>query len=373
MKEYDVFSAVVIQPELTMVKERKQLKQNLNRYLEILDTAVSCSTPTAAAPAELGKYESWAPVKLVCFPEFFLQGWTVKLDLKTQIKEMTIEIPGEETYALAKKAKEYGIYINGCALEYDSDWPDRILNCNFIIDPRGEIIHKYHKFVPAIHFELSLSPHDMYDMYVEKYGKGKSILQTFFPVTETEIGKLGTLTCMDGHYPEHWRALAMNGAEIILRHTSLEPMISPPMETWEVENRGGAWANTVYVVSANIGTHLSDEVVKFEHAGHSMIIDYNGVILALADYPGETMISSTICLDHLRRRRADPSRNFLTQLRTDVLREIYKEQIYPKNLFLKEPVQSFAEVYKRDARTLGIIDKFFEKGIFTKPRYLREK
>lgn len=109
--------------------------------------------------------------------------------------------------------------------------------------------------------------------------------------------------------------------------------------------------NTVYVVSANIGTHITDEAVKFECAGHSMIVDYHGVVLAQTDYPGETMISATICLDHLRRRRTDPSRNFLTQLRTDVLREVYKEPIYPKNLFLKEAVKSFAEIEKRDART----------------------
>ena len=56
-------------------------------------------------------------------------------------------------------------------------------------------------------------------------------LDTFFPVVDTRIGKLGTLICMDGNFPENARALALNGAEIIIRPTAYpEPFVSFPLD-----------------------------------------------------------------------------------------------------------------------------------------------
>jgi hypothetical protein len=66
---------------------------------------------------------------------------------------------------------------------------------------------------PAAHWELSISPHDIYERYVEKHGDS---LSAFFPVTETEIGKIGTNICMDGHFPESARALGVQGAEVVI-------------------------------------------------------------------------------------------------------------------------------------------------------------
>ena len=119
---------------------------------------------------------------LVAFPEFFLQGWTPSADLEKHEKDILIEIPGPEVAKLGEKAKEKGIYIAGAALEHDSNFPKVIFNCAFLIGPSGEVIHKHHKFTPASHFELSTSPFDVFDKYMDLYGRGKSVLDTFFPV-----------------------------------------------------------------------------------------------------------------------------------------------------------------------------------------------
>lgn len=38
METIDVYSAVVIQPEIKMATRRKQISENLDRYIELLET-----------------------------------------------------------------------------------------------------------------------------------------------------------------------------------------------------------------------------------------------------------------------------------------------------------------------------------------------
>ena len=114
---------------------------------------------------------------------------------------MLIELPGPETRASGRRRPgSIDVYIAGCALERDPEWEadGYFFNTHFIIAPTGEIIHKYRKITTATHYELSLSPHDIYSRWIERYGDS---LASFLPVTETEIGRIGTITCMDGHFP----------------------------------------------------------------------------------------------------------------------------------------------------------------------------
>ncbi len=100
-----------------------------------------------------------------------------------------------------------------------------------------------------------------------------------------------------------------------------------------------------------------------------MIVDPEGVIIASCPYPGESMTSAVIRLDHLRRRRMDPSRNLISLLRTEVYREMYDKAIYPKNLYAHREGQarSFAEIQKRDTQYLKVINQLIEDGVYTRP------
>ncbi|MFI4986085.1 MAG: nitrilase-related carbon-nitrogen hydrolase [Alphaproteobacteria bacterium] len=365
MDTIDLYTAVVVQSEPHVVYKRKDLEINLGRALEILDSTLY-SAPNAKAPAMLVNYEPYAPIKLVAFPEDFLQGFTMKADRRTHVEEIAIKIPGPETDRLAKRARELKIYLYGCALEVLPQWPETIFNCAFIIGPTGEIIHKFHKFSPAIHYELSTSPWEVLDEYLEVFGKGKTMLETFFPVTETEIGKLGTIICNDGYHPEYFRAVAMNGAEVIIRPALAEPGVT---RGWfEITNRAGALSTLCYVVAPNMGGVVGPEAVRHIQAGDSMIVDYDGQLIGRFPYPGEGIASATIRLDHLRQRRTDPSRNFPTLLKAEVLREIYAQPIYPPNRFREDAVTTFRDLYKKDTRQLGVIDEFMRRGIYTPPR-----
>jgi predicted amidohydrolase len=84
----------------------------------------------------------------------------------------------------------------------------------FILDPRGEVILQHYKVSPLFPVEHSICPHDVYDWWVQKYGR---TLQAYWPVVDTDIGRLGIMMAREGSYPENARALALNGAEVVYR------------------------------------------------------------------------------------------------------------------------------------------------------------
>jgi hypothetical protein len=88
------------------------------------------------------------------------------------------------------------------------------------------------------------------------------------------------------------------------------------------------------------------------------------MVVGRAPYPGETFFSSVINVELLRARRADASRNFPSQLKTEVFREIYKDAVYPKNLLLDKPILSLKETGRR--ASTSVINEFYEKGIYVK-------
>jgi predicted amidohydrolase len=353
MESFPVYTACAIQPIHRFILQRKEIRENLNRYLQLIDMAQT----------RLG---GWAPLKLIVFPEFFLQGWTSQANMEDYRKEILIRLPGEETAQLGEKAKAYDLFIAGAALEEDPLFPNLFFNTAFIVSPEGEIIHKYRKVMPALHSEMAMSPHDIFDQYRNICGGEKNLAETFFPVTDTPIGKLGTFICMDGHFPEITRSLALQGAEVLLHPTAFpEPLVSPPMETWEVENRMRAFENLAYIIAPNTGGVITEETPASICPGDSMIVDFNGVIVARAPYPGETIVSAVIHLEDLRRRRQDPRRNFLTQIRSEVFEDLYQEPIYPKNRFLKEPLLDRKDLGKRGSGE--VIRVFSKKGIYVEP------
>lgn len=363
METIDVYTAVVFQPDAETVESRADIRKNLDRMIDVC-ARVGAYSVSAKPPGVLPEeYQGWAPVKLIAFPEYCLQGNALNLGMNA----VFIDIPGEETERLSAVARNNGVYISCCALERLPEFPGHIFNCNFLIDPNGDVIHKYHKFSVAIHHELATSPHDVLDAYYEAYGKGRTRLQTFFPVTETAIGKIGTLICHDGRINENWRALALNGAEIIIHGNFVEPTSSPPRDHRMLAARWGAVSNMAYVIAPQLGSMARKENVKHFQSGGSLIVDSEGVVLASCPYPGEAMTSAVIRLDHLRRRRMDTGFNVLTELRTEVYREMYSEAIYPPNV-LPEPVRDASQMFeKRDPYSLGVMKELVRRGVLTLP------
>jgi predicted amidohydrolase len=363
----DIYTAICMQTNRIGIAHRREIKEaNLNRGLELIDYAVRA----------VG-FPKYAPVKIILFPEVFMQGWCDVAAPYSTIYEkvandMAIEIPGEETELLAQKARQYNTYIAGTAHEVIPEMGlNYPFNCGFLISPKGEIVLKYHKHYSLLSWRGrdDISPHDVYDRYIKvmdgKYGRKKGdVLSCFFPVLHTEdIGKVGYIICNDAHWPEVPRALGVQGCEIMLRSSGVsEPWGSPPQEKWEIQNRSAALFNMMYVVGCAPGDLIVKGNPVNSYPGQSMIVDFHGAIIQRVPYPGETVTGAAISIEALRKRRTDPKYNSLTQIRMDVPREIYDRVVYPKNLFLDRLPTGPLERFEAQP-----IERYLKEGIFVPP------
>ena len=66
---------------------------------------------------------------------------------------------------------------------------------------------------------------------------------------DTAFCKLGVYICYDRHFPEGWRALALNGAEYIVNPSATVAGLSQYL--WKLEQPAAAVANGVFIGAIN--------------------------------------------------------------------------------------------------------------------------
>jgi hypothetical protein len=90
------FTLALVQSATVQATRRSDVKRNLNRAIEILER-VDMFSFTHRLLGTDGEQERWAPVRLVHFPESFLQGFFIDAtgDLQRWRDEFAIDIPGE--------------------------------------------------------------------------------------------------------------------------------------------------------------------------------------------------------------------------------------------------------------------------------------
>jgi predicted amidohydrolase len=267
-------------------------------------------------------YAPFFPVRLVVFPEFAHAApiYATALEL---LERLAVPIPNEHTDRYRHKARQHGIYIQtGSFLERDDRYPGHVFNTTCLIGPDG-LLTRYRKVHPWIPWEVHASPHDL-PGYTEE----------LFPVAETELGRLGVAICYDWLFPEAIRQLALAGAEVLIRVSAyMDPWgATPPMDWWTLINRCRALENLAYVVAANQGAE-AEHYPPFSWPGGSMIVDYDGRILAQADPgPGEKIVVGPIDLAALRaERERRRGHHMLAHLRMEAY-PAYRRAIYPGSL-----------------------------------------
>jgi predicted amidohydrolase len=333
------YGAVCIQNVVEVCAKRSEVMKNVERCCTLIDRCAGFFSRM------LGEQ-----VRLVTFGEYHLQDWRGVTapwwDQEVDPIEVCISIPGEETERLGQKAKQYGIYIAAQALEYDPNFPGYFFNCGFIISPEGKVIYKRHKTEHA-GFLMYASPHDVLDRYMELYAKGRSVGETIYPVVETEIGTLGMCMCYEMIIPELHRQLVANGAEVIIRPTAeMEMFSAEPRNVSHTLDRARAIENVAYYIVPHIGP-ANYAGAREEWAGGSIIVNYDGRVMAQASTVGETLIGAVIDVDRLRRVRAN-GQNYLAKsvphkgvrglplFRPETYDYLQKGS-YPANLWAKRP------------------------------------
>ena len=293
----DQYYAAACQTDFPAPSNRNTIGSNTARMCEMVEQTIS-------------GYEPFFDVRLFAFPEF-AHSPPIYKTVDELREKLALAIPNEHTEAYEKLAKQYGCWIQtGTFIEIDEQYPEVLFNSSLLIGPTG-ILSKYRKVNPWLPWEVHASPHDIVGYNEEP-----------FPVVDTEIGKVGSAICYDWLFPETIRQIAFNGAEVIVRVSAyMDPWgTAQPMDWWTMVNRTRALENSVYVVAANQGASLS-HYPPFSWPGGSMVVDYDGRILAQAESgTGEKVVVAPINIDVLRTER---DRRFGHDMRAHLRSDLY--------------------------------------------------
>lgn len=299
-----------------------QRRENVQRYGELLDKFIpEINAAQGPGAPELG---------LVVFPESFIHGFGKPPITWDKMKDLCITLPGPETELLGQKCREYKIYIAGSCFEGgDPDFPGKIFNTGFILDPDGKVALKYRKINTSNNpREITTSPHDVWD----RYSHDPEVL---FPVLETPYGNFGMFICFDGNFPEVARCTALNGAEVLIRPNNWPRPTVEFLDIMKMHNRMRAYENTCYLVTCNWAASPMSEYEST--CAHAMIVDYRGNIVTERIDNVEGFVQATIDVNPLRAMKEKVYRwNFLMELRPEVYATVYaSKKCFPPNKYLE--------------------------------------
>ena len=257
----------------------REMKANLDHMLDLIDKANGFG----------GSQD------LVCFHEQPIMGWNPWT--REEVLRVAIEIPGPETEALGKKAKEYGCYITFGTYARDPDWPGHLLLNGVLIGPEGNVVANHWKtnnirgFIPGWDI-FTTGIYDVLDRYREMYGED-AVLQ----VARTDIGNI-SCSITPGQ-PDVIRALAMKGLEIRLSSSSGGYSLT---EAQTIARHNRLWS----VVCNQSVSPEQPGFPEFSGSGDTAIFDPRGTIAARARSVHEEFVRTTIPMAAFRRSRSIP-------------------------------------------------------------------
>ncbi|MFZ2315183.1 MAG: carbon-nitrogen hydrolase family protein [Gammaproteobacteria bacterium] len=175
---------------------------------------------------------------------------------------------------LSAQAKMHGTWILGGTIPIATENVSKVRAASILYNSNGEVAARYDK----IHlFDVELSPKESYkESNTTEPG-------TDLVVVDTPVGKLGLGVCYDIRFPEMFRLLQEQGAEVIALPSAFT--VKTGHAHWELLVRARAVENGCYMIGAALGgTHTNGRKTY----GHSLIVDpWGNMIAELAnDEPG---------------------------------------------------------------------------------------
>ena len=204
-----------------------------------------------------------AGADLVVLPEnFALMGMTEY----EKVAQREADGSGPIQDFLAELAARHGVWLVGGTVPLAAHVPDKIRAACLLYDDQGRRVARYDK----IH---------LFDVRVEESGENYIESETIecgesVSVVDTPFGRLGLAVCYDLRFPELFRRLIDEGAELIALPAAFTAVTG--RAHWEVLVRARAIENLCYVVaSAQGGYHVNGR----ETHGDSMVVDPWGVVM----------------------------------------------------------------------------------------------
>jgi len=200
---------------------------------------------------------------------------------------LTEQIPdGPTTKLMCEVAKRNKMVI--VAAMYEEEMTGVFYNTAIVIDADGTYLGKFRK----IHI-----PHCEPGFWEKFYFRPGNM---GYPIFNTKVGKVGVYICYDRHFPEGWRALGLNGAEIVFNPSATVAGLSEYL--WKLEQPAAA-ANNIYYVGAinRPGTEAPWGIGEFY--GQSYFADPRGQILVTGSRTDDDVVIADLDLDRIREVR----------------------------------------------------------------------
>ncbi|SNS01908.1 nitrilase family protein [Antarctobacter heliothermus] len=198
-----------------------------------------------------------AGAALIVLPELADSGYV--FETEDEVAALSGPIPdGRSATMLCDLAVELGVYIaSGLAEAADGTFYNSAILCG----PEG-YLGTYRKLHLWNREKLFFAPGNL-----------------GLPVFDTSLGRIGLAVCYDGWFPETFRTLADNGAEIVCVPTNWVPMPDQEPEAEAMANtlhKAAAHSNGLYIACADrVGTERGQPFI-----GQSLIVGPNGFALA---------------------------------------------------------------------------------------------
>jgi predicted amidohydrolase len=250
-----------------------------------------CSTDDVDANLEQAKkYIKEAAdsgAKLIVLPEnFAIMG----LHPRDKVKHKETLGHGKIQDMLRHEANHLGVWVVGGTIPLAvSQSDDKVYATTLVFSATGEIVARYDK----IHlFDITLQTQNEIHNESQTIHPGDNVI-----VFDSPLGKCGLAICYDLRFPELFRAMQEQGAEIILLPAAFT--VPTGKAHWDILIRARAIENQVYMIAAGqVGTHTNQRTTY----GHSMIVNPWGEVMALLEND-LGVVSAGIDLDFLHQLR----------------------------------------------------------------------
>src|SRR2546427_4335692 len=223
-------------------------------------------------------------VELIAYPEMALTTYFPKKIRPDFDQFFETEVPPKALEPLLRRAAEARIAVHvGFCEKAEGKYFDSAL----LTDREGRLCGTFRK----IHLPGTKAP-DGFAQVFEPYYFAHG--DTRYKVFAAAGARVGVAICQDRRYPESYRSLALQGAEIILIGYNT-PLSALALDLNELCMRAGAYANLCFVVGvAKAGAEDGVELI----AG-SAIVSPLGQVLARAATNGDELVAARIDLDQM--------------------------------------------------------------------------
>ena len=224
-------------------------------------------------------------VQVLCFQEVFNQPYFCPSQ-DTKWYRAAEHIPdGYTTQLMREYAKKYAMVL--IVPLYEEEMTGVYYNAAAVIDADGNYLGKYRKsHLPQVA--------GFWEKFFFKPGN------LGYPMFQTAHCKLGVYICYDRHFPEGWRALALNGAEYVVNPSATVAGLSQYI--WEIEQPAAAVANGYYIGAINrVGSEAPWNIGTFY--GSSYFVNPRGKIVAQASGDRDELLVADLDMDMVREVR----------------------------------------------------------------------